>query len=509
MVAVNRLSTRARQLARPLLKASATLAVVAAATLLFSLSASAAVTFAASEIASGASSSNSIVSGDFNNDGIIDLVTCNGPTISFYKGLGSGKYAAPINTTVPNGGVVSTCAAADFNRDGKLDIAAIILGPPDGMSVFLGDGAGSFTQKTTVPDAVGLALYIATGDFNGDHIPDVAFVSCYQPNNDCYLQVELGIGDGTFQQSAEISFFNGIGPIVVGDFNEDGHQDIAGVGTNGLVTQVLVLLGEGNGQFQNPITYSSTSQYGMVNLAEGDFYSTRVSALAVVSLVNNSGNVTAYVQTVRYSKGVLVASSPQVVLGGLTCCPVQVGIAGGDVDGDFKDDIVVAGYYGNTGTSFTGYMLGTGKGTFGTLVPMPKYGSQEATPFIRDLNLDSRHDVGIDWSTSSSGGALVLLNTNAVTNCTPPTAQKLGVHICAPTPNEIVPDTFTFKAAGNAFNGVAKRMELWIDGTKVGASLDDQLKLTRTLTSGNHKASFVVVDWFGNKASASVNFTAQ
>ncbi len=49
---------------------------------------------------------------------------------------------------------------------------------------------------------------------------------------------------------------------------------------------------------------------------------------------------------------------------------------------------------------------------------------------------------------------------------------------------ETVGTTFTFKGAGNAFNGIAKRMELWIDGTKVGQNLEDQLKRLVTLTAG-------------------------
>jgi hypothetical protein len=156
-------------------------------------------------------------------------------------------------------------------------------------------------------------------------------------------------------------------------------------------------------------------------------------------------------------------------------------------------------------------MLGTGKGTFAADKSLSVYGEQLQYPFIRDLTLNSRHDIGLDWSAynSSSGGAFVLLNTNAPTDCDPPPANKLSVNICAPKEGETVASTFTFRGAGNAFNGIAKRMELWIDGQKVGQNLEDQLRVSTTLTAGTHTASFVVVDSFDNYTSKSVTFTAK
>jgi hypothetical protein len=70
-----------------------------------------------------------------------------------------------------------------------------------------------------------------------------------------------------------------------------------------------------------------------------------------------------------------------------------------------------------------------------------------------------------------------------------------------------VSNPVTFKGAGNAFNGIAKRMELWVDNQKVGENLEDQLKISTTLTPGSHTASFVVVDSFDNYTSKSVTFT--
>jgi hypothetical protein len=52
--------------------------------------------FTLSSIDSGDYASDSIISGDFNNDGIVDLVTVNVTSLSFYKGLGGGKFAPAV-----------------------------------------------------------------------------------------------------------------------------------------------------------------------------------------------------------------------------------------------------------------------------------------------------------------------------------------------------------------------------------------------------------------------------
>ena len=64
---------------------------------------------------------SAVVTGDFNNDGLLDiLVTADG--YDFFAGAGNGVFQVPRNT--PNGGFNQT-VAADFNRDGKLDLASI------------------------------------------------------------------------------------------------------------------------------------------------------------------------------------------------------------------------------------------------------------------------------------------------------------------------------------------------------------------------------------------------
>ena len=452
------------------------------------------VYFSQSAINSGDTATNAIANGDFNNDGILDLVTVNAGTLSFYKGLGGGRFANPVNHTLPayRGQVV----VADFNRDGKLDlaIATACCTVAGGVDIFLGNGDGTFKQGTSISGNGSNAVSLALADFNGDHLPDLA-ISFFSGST----EILIGNGDGTFRKMATLS--EGGYQVVAGDFNADGHQDVAMMSGN----NVAMFLGNGNGTFKGPLLASLSN---LSFLAVGDFFNDRIQSLAaLVTIYDGSGDYENDLYTLRYGDGKLAVGDKYVI-------SVQTGdpyfeIAAGDIDGDFKDDLFLVG--GNfQGGAVSAYMLGNGNGTFQAPVPAPHYMDLQYYPFIRDLNLDSRHDVGIAWSSifENMGGEETLINTNAKANCAPPKANALSVHVCGLVNGQVVGKTFTFRAAGNAWNGVAKRMELWIDGKKVGQNLEDQLNVTATLSRGAHTASFVAVDTFDEYVSGSVSFTS-
>jgi hypothetical protein len=385
---------------------------------------------------------------------------------------------------------------ADFNRDGKLDlaIATSCCTVAGGVNIYLGNGDGTFTPGTTISGNGNSAVSLALADLNGDHLPDLA-VSFYQGTT----EILLGNGDGTFRKSATLS--EGGYEVVAGDFNADGHQDVAMMSGN----NVAMFLGNGNGTFSGPLLASLSN---VSFLAVGDFFNDRIQSLAaLVTSYDGMGDYASDLYTLRYSEGKLLVGDKYVIT-------AQTGdpyleMTAGDINGDFKDDLFLVG--GNfQGSAVSAYMLGNGNGVFEAPVGAPYWGDLQFLPFIRDLNLDSRHDVGIAWTGifDNDGGAETLINTNEKTNCTPPKANALSVHICAPVSGQVVGKTFTFRGAGNAFNGVAKRMELWIDGKKVGQNLEDQLNVTATLSRGAHTASFVAVDTFDEHVSGSVSFTS-
>lgn len=451
----------------------------------------------------------SITSGDFTNDGILDLVTVNAATLSFYKGLGSGKYATAVKRSIPHGW--GQVAAADLNVDDKLDL--VIADRPNtcsstgGVTILLGKGDGSFTQGNDI-SVGGAANYITLADFNGDHVPDIAVSVCSPSsgNDKTSTKVFLAQGNGTFKLATTLPY--GAGQVVAGDFNADGRQDVAVI--DPVSSELVVLLGKGDGSFKSPVLASVNTPF---SLAVGDFYNNRIQSLALLTGIfdNNLTNFAYYISTARYSDGNILVSTPQLVSTPDSGTFWQR-IAGGDLNGDFEDDIVLVASQKFGAGALTAAMLGNGDGTFHSATNLPAHGESEDFPFVRDLYRDSRHDISTAWSNGyivNGGGAFVLLNTKAVPNCAPPKANALGVNICAPSSGETVGTTFTFRAGGNVFSGIPKRMELWLDGKKIGQNLEDQLKKTATLAPGKHLASFVVVDSFDHRATRSVTFRVQ
>jgi hypothetical protein len=287
---------------------------------------SAQVNFAEQVIYSGDTSSNGITSGDFNNDGILDLVTINTSTLSFYKGIGGGRLANPVNQSItPNLGQVM---AADFNHDGKLDLAVVPARlTTGGLTIFLGNGNGTFHQGAYIP-IPGNFQFLTLADFNGNHVPDIAV--SYGSSSAQGTLVYLGQGDGTFRLSSALS--NGGWQLVSGDFNADGHQDLAVITSD--QQHVALYLGNGDGTFRSPIV-------AQVPLAEwlgvGDFYNNRMQTLlADNTSYNGNGTYSTDIYTLRYANGQLLVENDRQLSNDLSG-PLEE-IAGGDLNGDFLDD---------------------------------------------------------------------------------------------------------------------------------------------------------------------------
>lgn len=196
----------------------------------------------------------SLTIADMNGDSKPDILfSVKDPTAIYYlQNEGGGSFASPVVLASPTADN-RTFLVADFNSDGRPDIVyAANTGAGDQIHLLLNQG-GSFVDQAP-PGISGQAGYFAVGDFNLDGHMDIAvepeppFVSLAS----VVVQVFLGQGNGSFISGpttlVETDVFQTF-QLVVGDFDDDGFPDIAGVNGDTEPGHVVLLWGDGTGSF--------------------------------------------------------------------------------------------------------------------------------------------------------------------------------------------------------------------------------------------------------------------
>lgn len=163
---------------------------------------------------------------DINGDGIPDLAVIDSNytavpplTLRVYLGKGDGTFGAPVITTLSNGPSLDRdMVFADFNGDGKLDLA---FATSQNIYILNGTGTGAFVLSSVQLAAQSTNVLMAA-DFNGDGRPDlVSFDSNY------YAHVFLNSASGTFSTTAAAYHPTAaIWSVGVGDWDNDGHPDL-------------------------------------------------------------------------------------------------------------------------------------------------------------------------------------------------------------------------------------------------------------------------------------------
>jgi hypothetical protein len=347
-------------------------------------------------LGTGGSGPTAVAVGDFNKDGHLDVVVTNSGNnnVGVLLGKGDGTFQAPVITSVACN--PSWVTVGDFNGDGIPDIAVVAPGCfTTVVDVLLGNGDGTFTLKTSI--SFFGAQTVTAGDFNGDGKLDLAVVAQAQGSSDA-VAILLGNGDGTFQSPLATSLGGLVGAwqAAVGDFNKDGHQDLAistrnESGSTASGKDVIVLLGNGDGTFKSPLTTLAltTAGYG---IATGDF--NHDGNLDLVATTPGDGGVSIFLGdgagnfTPVNNPGSLTLPTASAVIPGYAT-PTSVAV--GDFNNDGKPDVLVA-LGGVSDAASVGVLLGNGDGTLG---PQLLFGTAPsvASVAVGDLNGDGK----LDW----------------------------------------------------------------------------------------------------------------
>ena len=226
-----------------------------------------------------------IETGDFNGDGKLDLAIANfgASTVTVLLGTGSGSFAAASGSPFAVGSSPSGIAVGDFNRDGILDLA-IANTASNSVTELLGNGAGGFTAAVS-PFAVGSGPQaIITGDFNGDGNLDLAIAN----TTDGTVTILLGVSSGGFTPASGSPFATGAGPqaLATGDFNGDGILDLAVANPDG--NNVTELLGNGSGGFAAASASPFVAGTKPIAITVADFNRDGILDIAVANAGSNN-----------------------------------------------------------------------------------------------------------------------------------------------------------------------------------------------------------------------------
>jgi hypothetical protein len=281
------------------------------------------------------------------------------------------SFLPPVDYFV--GTWVTNPAVADFNGDGRSDVAAA-LNADGQMAILLGNGDGTFGPPTTY-DASDYPYVVVAADLNGDARPDVLIGSDETGTVDYLVHVYLGNGDGTFQPPRTTTVTMYPNPIAVADFDADGRADMAIGGT-----QIHIFRGNGDGTFQNPVIYNTGPGYAAPKATD----------------LNQDGSIDLVVAAYNANAaGVLLnrgdGTFKPVVFYPTGDSPGSLGL--GDVNKDGRLDVVVGNgdVIGFTESTIA-VLLGNGDGTF-----KPKLnfitGLAPSDLVLADFNRDRKLDV--------------------------------------------------------------------------------------------------------------------
>jgi hypothetical protein len=459
-----------------------------------------------------------LIARDLSGDGSLDLVVFGGP-LNVRLNNGHGGFGAAISVAGAKADVV---ALADFNKDGRPDIAACTQNYPANTStirIYLNQGGGHFATSYSITIAYECTNVMAA-DVNGDGRPDLV-VSAFSPYPLLNGYVFTYFGNGAGKLGAPVAqavslpalkdptdiasclFTSAVG----GDFKRTGRLD-------------LILFGSCDSVTSAGTIYYGTSDraghYALSEILEG-FVFFDGGALPYVADVDGNGLpdvvlVSSFAAPHGYSNGTLeFLVNKGAGLFALKDAFTETddpesgppaGFLYAGAAAEFNHDGVydaVAGFRespdGVTSTSGIGLLNGLGHFTYSESQSW-KLNNPPRVLVAADFN----HDGWTDLATLTTNHLVVYLNHGATTIC--PAPATAGVHVCSPyTAQPSLPSPIPVVAAAKGASGIVSRMEIWVDGAKKATFSGNKINTRLTIASGSH--TLIVVEYDSLNASIS------
>lgn len=312
---------------------------------------------------------------DFNGDGKADIAVTKRGSINFittsyliiFTNNGNGTFT-PSAPYYNLGSALGAVCASDFNSDGRVDLA-LIRHDSTSIIVMINNGVGNFSPVRYAAGAY--PFDICSADFNGDGSKDLAITT-----DDSLVSVLINNGSGAFSLPLKYASGRWSMKICTADLNNDGMPDLATT-LNYNNYNIGVLINNGGGSFLAPITYSvgaspkgicgaDLNNDGKVDLAVANYHDNNVSVLM------NAGNGS-FNTAVNYFSGYYAGS----------LCSL-------DINGDGNLDLAVP----SAGSDKVSLLINAGIGTFGTAITYTT-GSFPTQACSNDFNGDGKPDIAV------------------------------------------------------------------------------------------------------------------